>query len=178
MVKKILRVDLHEEEGEKFENYKQSHTYKTDAEAIREMIKQFYLLDQSIIIPSELMEKINKELTNARTKAKYSVWSPEQFVAKAIVDFLEKIKINRGSLLDWDVRSELTENQLAIATAFIELQKTKNDQGPVGISLEELSKELHKDEDEFISDLNYLSSLDLIYKIKRGKDQKTYYYAP
>lgn len=178
MAKKILRVDLRDEEGEKFENYKQKHSYKTDAEAIREMIKQFYLLDQSIIIPSELMEKIVKELTNARTKAKYSVWSPEQFVSKAIVEFLEKIKTNRGSLLEWDVRSELTENQLAIATAFIELQKSKNDQDPVGVSLEELCKELHKDKDEIINDLNYLSSIELIYKIKRGKDRKTYYYAP
>ena len=178
MVKKVLRVDLYEEEGEKFENYKQSQSYKTDAEAIREMIKKFYLLDQSIIVPAELMEKITRELSNARTKAKYSVWTVDQFVSKAIVDFLEKIKKNRGSFLDWDVRSDLTENQLAIATAFIELQKTKDELSPIGFSIEELSKELQKCEDEIINDLNYLTSIDLIYKIKRGKEQKTYYYAP
>lgn len=178
MLKKVLRVDLREEEVEKFDMYKQSHSYKTDAEAIREMIKQFYLLDQSILIPSELMEKVTRELSNARTKAKYNVWSTEQFVSKAIVDFLEKIKNNRGSLLDWDVRSELTETQLEIATAFIELQKTKDVHSSVGFSLEELSKELHKNKDEIINDLNYLTSIDLIYKIKRGKEQKIHYYAP
>ena len=178
MAKKVLRVDLHSEEGEKFDKYKNDYSLKTDAETIREMINKFYLLDQSILIPPELIDKITKELSNARTKARYNVWTPEQFVSKAVVDFLEKIKNEKGSLLDWSVRSELTENQLAIATAFLELQKSKNDRFSSGFSIEELASELHKNETDLLDDLQYLTSLDLIYKIKRGKDQKTYYYAP
>ncbi|MFW9995334.1 MAG: hypothetical protein ACFFD4_25075, partial [Candidatus Odinarchaeota archaeon] len=168
MTRKILRVDLNEDYNQKFEKIKDNNRYKTDAATIRALIDQFRPGANQVKIAVELMAKIEEELKNPMVRTKYGIFNQDDFFVKAILYFFEKIKSEKGSLLEWDVRSELTESQRGIAIAFFELQ-SKN---PSGLTSSVLAEFLGKEEKDLEYDLDYLLKSGLLEK------HGSKYYAP
>lgn len=168
MDKKILRVDLKDDYKERFEKIKIENKYSSDAEVIRALIDQFKLGIDQVKVDVKILDKIRQELKNPLFQIKYGIFTPDEFIIRAIINFFNKIKEERGSILDWEVRSELSESQRGIAIAFFELQ-TKN---PSGLSKKQISDFLNKDELEIENDISYLVKSGLL------EHHGTLYYAP
>ena len=167
-MKKVLRVDLKDDYKERFEEIKEANKYNSDAALIRSLIDQFKLGIDQIRISTEMLEKIKQEVQNPLTRIKYGIFNVDDFVLRALINFFEKIDNERGSLLEWGVRSKLTETQREIGIAFFELQ-AKNASGLTKTILAEF---LNKTENEIESDLMFLIKSGLVEK------HGDYYYAP
>jgi hypothetical protein len=173
MTRKILRTDLRGAYKQKFENIKAQQRFETDADTVRALIEHYDPSSNMIRIETELIGRIKEELENPRTRIKYGLFKVEDFIAQAIITYIEKIRSERGSLLDWDVRSQLSESQREVAIAFFELQ-TKH---PIGLTRVEVANFLQRTEKSLEADLEYLVRAGLLEK--RFHKQKIHiYYAP
>jgi hypothetical protein len=157
-LKKILRVDLKDDYCKRFEEIKEKNKYESDAALVRALIDQYKLALDQIRIGTEILDKIRQEIQNPMVRLKYGIFHVDDFVLRALINFFEKIKSERGSLLEWDVRSQLSETQREIAIAFFELQ-TKN---PSGITKSQIADFLNKKEEELESDIVFLSKSGLL----------------
>lgn len=168
-MKKILRVDLKEDYKQRFDEIKEEKKYNSDAALVRDLIDQFKIGIDQIRIGSEILDKIRQEIQNPLVRMKYGIFSVDDFVLRSIINFFEKISTERGSLLEWDVRSQLSETQREIAIAFLELQ-AKN---PSGITRKQIAEFLHKkEEEELEGDISFLTKSGLLEK------HGLLYYAP
>ncbi|MFX1533316.1 MAG: hypothetical protein ACFFDI_03710 [Promethearchaeota archaeon] len=170
--RRILRVDLTGEYQRKFDEIKKNFRYNTNAETIRALIDNFNPGINLIKVPIELIGEITKAM-NPRTKKKYGIFTVEDFIKQAIISYRDKIQSEKGSLLDWEVRADLTESQRGIAIAFFELQ-SKNQKG---LTLTEIAEFLRKEPRDIKEDLEYLLSVELVEKRYLGSDVP-FYYAP
>ena len=166
--KKIKRVDLKDDYKERFEQIKEEGNFESDAAVVRALINQYKKGIYQIDIEKEIFDRISQELENPFFRIRYGIFSPDNFVLKAIINFFGQIKKEKGSLLDWDVRSQLTPKQRSIAIAFLELQNNN----PKGISKNQIAEFLNVDENDLDNDLKYLIHSGLIEN--HGK----LYYAP
>ena len=167
-MKKVLRVDLKEDYKQRFDEIKEERNYSSDAAVVRDLIDQFKMGIDQIRIGSEILDKIRQELQNPLVRMNYGIFSVDDFVLRALISFFEKIASEKGSLLEWDVRSRLSENQRDIAIAFLELQ-TKN---PTGITKKQIAEYLLKKEEDLDGDIEFLAKSGLLER------HGSLYYAP
>ncbi len=116
-----LRAELDGEVLQLFEHLKETHNFKTNSECIRWCITEA-AKKTDLQLENEYVEMIDAMLNNPIIKQKFLVFNRNEFIRKALGHFIEHIRKNTPSIQNWDVRSQLPENELEIAIAVIKCQ--------------------------------------------------------
>lgn len=170
MTKFPIRVDLDKEDQDKFEHVQNEFKLKNKAEVLRFCVNKVYH-GMTLEIDDEIQEEIEKLISSRQIKVKYAITSVDDFIKRAISDFLETLKKER-SLKNWSSRQELSELENDTAVTLLELQMKKTP----GVTINDLLEALDQDERIIRDHLNKFIAEGLVdFRESRGK---MYYYAP
>ncbi|MHA1973972.1 MAG: hypothetical protein ACTSW1_13320 [Candidatus Hodarchaeales archaeon] len=165
-----VRVDLDEEDSEKFQTIQNEFKLKNKAEILRFCVNKVYH-GMTLEIDDDILEEIEKLISSRQIKIKYAITSVDDFIKRAISDFLETLKKER-SLKNWSSRQELSELENDTAVTLLELQMKKTP----GVTLQDLMKTLDLEEQTIRDHLNKFIAEGLVdFREFRGT---IYYYAP
>ncbi|MFX0173591.1 MAG: hypothetical protein ACFE9L_17005 [Candidatus Hodarchaeota archaeon] len=161
-----IRVNLDKEDEEKFLTIQKKFKLKNKAEVLRFCVnKVFHGI--ALEIDEVVYNEIQKIIASHHVKIKYAIVSVDDFIRRAISDFLETLK-KEWSLKNWNMRQTLSPEENNTAAALLELQLDKI----LGVTIEDLTQYLKKDRsiigehlDKFIEEglLDFRESQDKIY---------------
>ncbi|MHA1973958.1 MAG: hypothetical protein ACTSW1_13250 [Candidatus Hodarchaeales archaeon] len=165
-----IRVDLDREDAEKFTAIQSDFKLKNKAEVLRFCVNKVYH-GMTLEIDDDIREEIEKLISSRQIKIKYAITSVDDFIKRAISDFLETLKKER-SLKNWSSRQELSELENDTAVTILDLQMKKTP----GVTIDDLLEVLDQDEQIIRDHLNKFIAEGLVdFRESRGK---MYYYAP
>ncbi|MFX0051532.1 MAG: hypothetical protein ACFE8U_09605 [Candidatus Hermodarchaeota archaeon] len=165
-----IRVDLDKEDEEKFRSIQEKFKLKNKAEVLRFFINKIYY-GLTLEIDDTIYDEIQKIISSRHIKIKYAITNVDDFVKRAISDFLESLR-EEWSLKNWSMRQALTQEENDTAVALLELQLQKIP----GVTLEDLQEYLKQDQEiirehleKFINDslLDFRESHGTIYYYAR-----------
>ncbi|MFX0205610.1 MAG: hypothetical protein ACFFDT_06450 [Candidatus Hodarchaeota archaeon] len=118
-----IRVDLDKEDEKRFKTVQEQYKLKNNAEVLRFCVnKVFY--GMTLDIDADISNEIQNLITSRHIKIKYGITSIDDFIKRAISDFLETLK-EEWSLKNWTMRQTLTPEENDTAVALLELQLKK-----------------------------------------------------
>jgi len=165
-----IRVDLDEEDTNKFKAVQQKFKLKNKAEVLRFCVNKVYH-GIALEIDEDLYNEIRKIISSRHIKIRYAITSVDDFIKRAISDFLTTLK-KEWSLKNWNMRQTLSQEENDTAVALLELQLQKIP----GVTIEDLTEYLQKDLKIVKEHLNkFMTDALLDFRESQGK---IYYYAP
>ena len=165
-----IRVDLDEEDAEKFTAIFNEFKLKNKAEVLRFCVNKVYH-GMTLEIDEDIRKEIELLIASRHIKIKYAITSVDDFIKRAISDFLETLKKER-SLKNWSTREELSEQENDTAVTLLDLQMKKI----VGVTIQDLIKTLDQEEQIIRDHLNKFIAEGLV--AFRESHGNMYYYAP
>ena len=135
-----LRVDLNPEIASILFNIMEDRRFQTYAEAIRYCIVETNDKAEFQLQPV-YWDKVKKYMSYDHLKNKLQIFSVQNFINRALDDYFIKIESQIESLLSFDVRSELNEEELEIALAFLDCQEASFSQQ---VTTEEVAIKMNK----------------------------------
>ena len=120
-----VRVELEGQILEDFNSIKQSRHFEINTEAIRYCITEtantanFRLVNEQIQIIKSLIQ-------NSYVRSKYHIFDVNDFIKKAIDQYIDEIRSSTESIQSFDVRMTLTPEENEIALGALELQSMKS----------------------------------------------------
>ncbi|MFW9991679.1 MAG: hypothetical protein ACFFD4_06435 [Candidatus Odinarchaeota archaeon] len=165
-----IRVDLDNEDEEKFIYVQDKFRLKNKAEVLRFCVNKVYH-GTALEIDEDLYKEIDKVISSYYIRIKYGITSVDDFIKRAVTDFLETLKKER-SLRNWSMRQSLSEEENDTAVALLDLQR-KN---IPGVTIEDLEEYLNGDRSKIGQHLEkFVGEALLEFRESRGK---IYYHAP
>lgn len=135
-----LRVDLNPEVTAVLFKIMDERKFQYYAEAIRYCIVETN--NQTEFKLSEgYWKKISKFLNYPHVKVKERIYNVQDFVNKAIDEYIKKIERENQSIMNFDVRRDLQGEELNLAMAFIECQEENTAQQ---VTVEALANKMGK----------------------------------
>ncbi|MFX0210634.1 MAG: hypothetical protein ACFFDT_31935, partial [Candidatus Hodarchaeota archaeon] len=140
------------------------------AEVLRFFINKIYY-GLTLEIDDTIYDEIQKIISSRHIKIKYAITNVDDFVKRAISDFLESLR-EEWSLKNWSMRQALTQEENDTAVALLELQLQKIP----GVTLDDLQEYLKQEPamirehlEKFINDslLDFRESHGTIYYYAR-----------
>ena len=165
-----VRVDLDEDDANKFQRVQELFKLKNKAEVLRFCVNKVYF-GTTLDLDPAIQQEIEKITSSHYIKVKYAITSVDDFIKRAIADFLETLKQDR-SLKNWGMRQSLNEEENEVAVAILELQLKK----APGVTVFDIQEYLSLDEESVSVHLNKFISDGLLDF--RETREKIYYYAP
>ncbi len=170
-VKKFpIRVDLDKEDEKRFKTIQNKFNLKNKAEVLRFCVNKVYH-GIALELDEDIHSEIEKIISSKYIKVRYAITSVDDFIRRAISNFLVALRVER-SLKNWSMRQTLSQEENDTAVALLELQLNNIP----GVTIEELSNYLNKDETLIKEHLNKFIHESLIEF--RESRNKIYYYAP
>lgn len=164
-----IRVNLDKIDEKKFLAVQELFKLKNKADVVRFCVNKVFH-NMVLEIDEDIQNEILRIITSRHIKIKYGISSVDDFIKRAISDFLDTLK-TEWSLKNWSTRQILTQEESDTAVAILELQMRKIP----GVTIEDLEEYLNVDKqtirkhlEKFIAD----SLLDF-----RAFDDIIYYYA-
>lgn len=135
-----IRVDLRPPYSQYFLEMKEEKNFMSDAEAIRYCINETYNTKE-FKLEDPFWRKIRHLLNYDYVKNNSNVYNVQSFINKALEEYFQRIESENESIMSFDVRGKLKEDELDIALAFIDVQETAyNNQVTVEKLMEKLGK--------------------------------------
>lgn len=164
-----IRVDLDEEDAEKFQSIQEEFKLKNKAEVLRFCVNKVYH-GMALEIDEDLYNEINKIISSRHIKIRYAITNIDDFIKRAISEFLATLK-KEWSLKNWSMRQTLSQEENDTAVALLELQLQKIP----GVTIEDLEEYLKIDLNIIREHLGkFMEDALLDFRESRGK---IYYYA-
>ncbi|MFX1507053.1 MAG: hypothetical protein ACFFDC_13240 [Promethearchaeota archaeon] len=164
-----IRVDLDEEDAEKFQSIQKEFKLKNKAEVLRFCVNKVYH-GMALELDSDLYNEIHKIITSPHIKTRYAITNTDDFIKRAISEFLTTLK-KEWSLKNWSMRQLLSQEENDTAVALIELQLQKIP----GVTIEDLVEYLKIDQKVIREHLERFMEESLLdFRESQGK---IYYYA-
>lgn len=117
-----LRVDLKPDIAEVFLEIMDDRKFQSFAEGVR-----YCIYETSTKTEFHLEEiywnKIKQYLNFDYVKSKAHIYNMQQFVNKALETYFDLVETSVDSIMSFDIRQELTEEELNIAMGFLECQE-------------------------------------------------------
>jgi hypothetical protein len=135
-----VRVDLDEEDAEKFQSIQEKFKLKNKAEVLRFCVNKVYH-GVALEIDEDFYNEIHKIINSPHIKIRYAITSVDDFIKRAISDFLVTLK-KEWSLKNWSMRQTLSQEENDTAVALLELQLQKLP----GVTIKDLVEYLNKDQ--------------------------------
>lgn len=171
----IIRIDISGKHKSMFEEIKQINNFSTNTDAFRYCIERAYS-SASLKIQTETTEIINSLLKNDTIRSTYNIFNQETFIDQAISQFIQKLRIERGSLRSFTTRQNLTKEELNVAVELLDLLDSDTHTNSFGVTLEKLSEKLEWPISRVSVILQRFKKQDLI--IEQIIHDKVHYYAP
>lgn len=163
-----IRVDLDEEDAEKFTHIQDNFKLKNKAEVLRFCVNKVYH-GMTLEIDADMYNEIHKIISSKSIKVKYAITSVDDFIKRAMSEFLTTLK-EEWSLRNWNMRQTLSEEENDTALALLELQLQKMP----GVTIEDLASHMKKDKKILLKHLEkFMADALLDFRESHGK---IYYY--
>ncbi|MFX1284482.1 MAG: hypothetical protein ACFFB5_12555 [Promethearchaeota archaeon] len=164
-----VRVDLDKEDEEKFRSVQEQNKLKSKADVLRFCVNKVYH-GLVLEIDEDVYREIQKIIASRHIKIKYAITNINDFIKRAISDFLESLK-DEWSLKNWSTRQSLTQEENSTALALLELQLKK----VPGVTIDDLMEYMKKDQTTIKKHIEkFVNEALLDFRESEGK---IYYYA-
>ena len=171
----IIRIDLSGKYKSMFEDIKQINGFSTNTDALRFCIEKTHS-SASLNLQKETTDTINSLLKNTTIRSTYNIFSKESFIDQAISNFIQKLRIERGSLRSFTTRQKLSKEELSVAVELLDLLDSDPQNSSLGVTLQQLANKLDWPVTRVSQILKKFREQDLI--LEQIIKNETHYYAP
>ena len=172
--KLVLRIDLEESLQNDFFKIKANQGLTNNTEVIRYCIREM-ASSKIYRVPEGLFTIIDDIVKDPRIQEKYIVTSVNDFIDRAIKQYILKTRADKSNLFDWEFRSNLDPKKLEVANSLLELQEHSNN-SQYGVSFDELQMKTNNIAKHELNDiLNNFIQRKLLKTMESNK--KVYYFA-
>lgn len=124
-----LKVDLFGSHVQWFNQLKTHLGLRNNSEIIRYLIYSGWQTevqkdDTYIRVPKILLQEINVLLARPDIKQKYLLNSADDLIVVALRDKVHELRAIQSNILQWDVRSQLPDNEKEVAVGFLKAYQT------------------------------------------------------
>ena len=165
-----IRTKLDGDSAKQFQIIQRENNFITYAETLRYIVNQSFRAVR-LDLNTDLIEEIERLINNHSIKIKHSFRDKEDFINRAIIFYVNKIKEDVSSLADWEFRSSLTDEQRKVAIAILKLQI--DEKKLTGVLIEDLTKETEFSPHKIAEILDYFVNQDLVV-VTTLKNKKYY----
>lgn len=170
--KLVLRIDLEKNLAEDFFKVKKSQGLTNNTEVIRFCIREI-ASSKIYRIPESINSIIEETVQDTRIQDKYIITDVDDFISRAIKQFILQTRLDKSNLHDWDYRSSLDPHKRDIANIII---KKQAEQSSLGVTVSDLHSELnYLAKEEIERALQFFENKKLISKMT--SQNIIYYYA-
>ncbi|MFX0013849.1 MAG: hypothetical protein ACFFB2_03715 [Promethearchaeota archaeon] len=164
-----IRVNLDKDDEKKFLTIQERFKLKSKSEVLRFCVNKVYH-GMTLEVDEDISNEIQKIISSRHIKIKYAITSINDFIKRAISDFLETLK-EEWSLKNWNMRQTLSPEENNTALALLELQLKKIP----GVTIDDLMEYLNKDRISIRKHIEkFVAEALLDFRESEGK---IYYYA-
>lgn len=171
----ILRINLEGKHKTMFEDIKRENRLKTNTDAIRFCIETAYTSPFQEI-PNELMDEVYSMLKHQKIRTGYCIYNREDFIKRAVSEFILKLRSERGSLRSFSTRMHFTPEENKVALAILDLSNFNKQSRIRGVSIEQLASKLKWTIEKVYTIMEKFKAMD--YLIEQEIEDEKYYYAP
>ncbi|MHA1331206.1 MAG: hypothetical protein ACTSR2_09025 [Candidatus Hodarchaeales archaeon] len=165
-----IRTKLDGDSAKQFETIQKENNFITYAETLRYIVNQSFK-SVRLELNADLRQEIERLINNRSIKIKHSFRDKEDFINRAIIHYVNKIKEDMDSLADWDFRSTLSDEQRQVAIAILKVQI--DEKKLTGVLVDDLVKETDFSPEKISEILEYFVTQDLVV-VTTLKNKKYY----
>lgn len=170
--KLVLRIDLEKNLQDDFFKVKNSQGLTNNTEVMRFCIREI-ASSKIYRIPETTFQTIEDLVSDSRIQQKYVITSVDDFISRAILQFIMQTRKDRANLLDWEYRAGLKTSERDVANVLISLQIQNTS---MGSTFDQLHTELPNiSKPELQNILDFFSNKKLLQKMEFNN--QIYYYA-
>ncbi|MHA1228238.1 MAG: hypothetical protein ACTSPV_15970 [Candidatus Hodarchaeales archaeon] len=165
-----IRTKLDGDSAKQFETIQKENNFITYAETLRYIVNQSFK-SVRLELNADLRQEIERLINNRSIKIKHLFRDKEDFINRAIIHYVNKIKEDMDSLADWDFRSTLSDEQRQVAIAILKVQI--DEKKLTGVLVDDLVKETDFSPEKISEILEYFVTQDLVV-VTTLKNKKYY----
>ncbi|MHA1971900.1 MAG: hypothetical protein ACTSW1_02835 [Candidatus Hodarchaeales archaeon] len=165
-----IRTKLDGDSARQFETIQKENNFITYAETLRYIVNQSFK-SVRLELNADLRHEIERLINNRSIRIKHSFRDKEDFINRAIIHYVNKIKEDMDSLADWDFRSTLSDEQRQVAIAILKVQI--DEKKLTGVLVDDLVKETDFSPEKISKILEYFVTQDLVV-VTTLKNKKYY----
>ncbi|MFX0063004.1 MAG: hypothetical protein ACFFC7_12560 [Candidatus Hermodarchaeota archaeon] len=155
----VIRTKIDGESASQFLEIQKQGNFVTYAETLRHLISKTYN-GTNLRLHPDLIKEIQQVIQNKSILVKYAFIDAEDFMNRAIAFYLQKIKDEKDTLDNWELRAKLPEEYRQVALALLKIQI---EQGQLsGATLDDLLEECQLPRERVERVLQYFTEQDLV----------------